>query len=1130
MNFLLPAAIVIAHAAPTEPASDRLYAEAAAHYSANELDKAAPLAGRALAQQEAALAPTDAGLIPYLELHGLILNGLRDYDAAVVSLERCLHMREAELGARHEYVAHSLMTLVPAYRSLGRRSEATATANLALSILEETGAPDLAVAQAANLVAGLQKVDGDLDGALANFERALHIIGNELGTDSHDYGIVMSNLGGLRTARGEYEAAKLLFEEVVKIMERHVEPDDISMASLLGQLGFLALETGDYPTSLEMAERNFEIIEAHFGPDHPRVAKSLANLGALHRTMGDLESAISLIERSVEINRRRLGKEHPARSHGLGGLGMAYVDLGQYEIGMRHISEALDIDRANFGDDHIEIATSLGLLAVANRRRGHYRRARPLYEQVLALREKHHGPDHPDVAQACNNLAVLLRAQGDNDGAHIYYERSLAIARKTLGPEHPIVAQYLNNSAAVLEGQGRLEEALSRHRESLAIREKVAGPPNVALAESYSSLARVFRTQGDPDAALPHYLRSMAILEDALGSNHPYIAANLNNIGLTLKELGDLGEARTHMERGLVMSTDTSGPHHPDTAVFAKDLANVLMELGERDAARSLFAQSLAAREARFDLVEVLSEREALAFGRSVRNAFNGWLRAFNRPEDAQEAWSTMLRWKGAMTRRLRARATMARSHDGEIAELRDALNRKRLALAALATSPYDSNTAAVRRETAVRLANEKEVLEREIGKQSAEWSAEHHARKATAADVCAALPQNTGLVDYFRYYDAGSTYLAFVVVAPACEVVRVEIGPAKELEKGIQEWRETLADMDSLPSRINRRGRKVAEQVWDPIAPLLGEVDRIIIIPDRSLSAVPFSALPRADGRFLLETHTVSYLTDAQDLLRHKATAGKGALIVGDVAYGNTTRSRPESQLASRAAKCRDGRYGPLEHTGAEASQVAANWAKSRHRHETVELLSGSDASENTVIAETGDKRLIHLATHGFFATENCQPYGEDSALDVIIRDPMLLSGLVLAGANEPDLADGDGILTAEEISTLDLRGIELVVLSACETGLGEVTSGEGVLGLQRGFAVAGAQQLVMSLWSVPDDSTAALMDHFYGDLLRKRRPTGAAESLRAAQLSRLEYHRAINGDSRPGEWAAFIVSGSDR
>lgn len=239
---------------------------------------------------------------------------------------------------------------------------------------------------------------------------------------------------------------------------------------------------------------------------------------------------------------------------------------------------------------------------------------------------------------------------------------------------------------------------------------------------------------------------------------------------------------------------------------------------------------------------------------------------------------------------------------------------------------------------------------------------------------------------------------------------------------------------------------------------------------------------------------------------------------MIGDVNYD--AERIPTDGIRSFLAPCNGGDFAPLPGAAVETSNLATRWGA---RRGSLSVLDGSAATELAVSAKMEGKAVVHIATHGFFATGDCR-----SALDNGVGyDPMLLSGLALAGANhapEPSSTE-DGILTASEVATLDLSSTGLVVLSACDTGLGEIRQGQGVLGLRRAFAIAGARTLVMSLWAVPDDETAHLMDAFYARHL-KRRGVPAAVALRDAQLEVLGEQRD-SGVESPYAWAAFIMAG---
>jgi len=460
---------------------------------------------------------------------------------------------------------------------------------------------------------------------------------------------------------------------------------------------------------------------------------------------------------------------------------------------------------------------------------------------------------------------------------------------------------------------------------------------------------------------------------------------------------------------------------------------------------------------------------------------------------------------------------------DGEAADVAEQLGEVRRELARIAFAEPDPLRTEDRSKRTAKLSIQREELERSLQEQSAVFRRELAAWRATPAALCDALPNGrNAIVDLLKYAYGDHRYLAFVMAAEDCTVHRVELGPAAPIDAAVRQWREVLADPQALQNRVDARGVVVQQLVWAPLADALGSASRVLVVPDGPLTGAPLGALPTGEGRYLLEDVAISYLDLANDLLEPPDASATGALIVGGADYDAEREGKTGER--ARLAPCNDGGFQALEGASAEADLVTSQWEKAR-RQGAIDRLGGAEATEDSVTEALRGKALVHIATHGFFATGRCRSMltGDGDGFD-----PMLLSGLALAGANQPPnpLAADDGILTAAELAGIDLSGTELVVLSACETGLGEVRSGEGVLGLRRAFSIAGARNLITSLWAVPDAATAELMDEMYRSILHRRRPLPAADALRKAKLALLSRQRASN-QIRPQEWAGFIVSG---
>jgi len=379
------------------------------------------------------------------------------------------------------------------------------------------------------------------------------------------------------------------------------------------------------------------------------------------------------------------------------------------------------------------------------------------------------------------------------------------------------------------------------------------------------------------------------------------------------------------------------------------------------------------------------------------------------------------------------------------------------------------------------------------------------------------------------------------------------DLGDAEAIDRSIVEFRKALADPNN--SDVRTLARALDERVMRPVRKLLGGKHNILISPDGALNLIPFAALVDEQGRYLVENYTITYLTSGRDLLRlqtRSESRGKPVVIADpafDLAIG-TGEAAEEDGEAARGRRSVDFgqlKFGPLKGTAGEASALSSMMRDAQ-------VLTGPQATE-AALKHLAGPRLLHVATHGFFLPDapDVVPtqsrglaLGSNDWLPTMTNEnPLLRSGLALAGVNRRQSGPGeDGIVTALEVAGLDLWGTKLVVLSACETGVGEARRGEGVYGLRRALALAGAESELMSLWKVHDTATRDLMIEYYKRLGAHE---GRSEALRDAQLGMLLSRHAGDSDperrglgltskpargdySHPYFWASFIPVGDWR
>jgi CHAT domain-containing protein len=462
-------------------------------------------------------------------------------------------------------------------------------------------------------------------------------------------------------------------------------------------------------------------------------------------------------------------------------------------------------------------------------------------------------------------------------------------------------------------------------------------------------------------------------------------------------------------------------------------------------------------------------------------------------------------------------------------------------------------------------LTRKREELERKLSQLSEGFSESRAEALLTPGELRSVLPEGAVLVDFHEYEVREESpsgvrtvpHLVAFVLPEKGEVSRVELGPAEAIERVIESWREGLDSGEQ-----EKPGRELRRRVWDPIAGHLEGAEVVLLSPDGALNRLPFAALPgKEPGTYLLEDRRITYVAAPRRLPAMLGASREedveSMLLVGDVEYGGVAGASRDPDARRAAGPLRETlpSFGPLPATGGEVRGIREVFGASFPEGK-VEVRTGAEATEDAVRARLGRHRWAHLATHGFFAPEGMlsaladrdrgMGHGE-SETGARGLHPGLLSGIALAGANTGPAGDGDdGILTALEVAGLDLSSLEVVVLSACETGLGEVAGGEGVRGLQRAFQIAGAGTVVTSLWNVPDRATATLMRRFYRNLWVRN--MSRVDALREAQLfvlnegggekdvvrglgiAKTGAHRDPAGRPLPRYWAGFVLSGDWR
>jgi len=960
--------------------------------------------------------------------------------------------------------------------------------------------------------------------------------------------------------QGKYAEATSVAQEALRVAEATFGPEHPGLARSLNNLAALYKEQGKYAEAEPLHQRALRMWEKALGPEHPDVALSLSNLAVLYYSQGRYAEAEPLFQRALRIREKALGPEHPDVAASLNNLAELYDDQGKYAEAEPLFQRALRIWEKALGPEHPHVATSLNNLASLYYKQGKYAEAEPLLQRALRIREKALGPEHPDVAISLNNLAELYRTQGKYAEAEPLYQRALRIWEKALGPEHPNVASSLSNLAILYYAQGKYAEAEPLFQRALRIWEKALGPEHPTVAGSLNNLAELYRSQGKYAEAEPLYQRALRIWEKALGPEHPAAAYALNNLALLYVDQGKYAEAEPLFQRALRTWEKALGPAHPEVATALNNLAALYYAQAQPEKAEPLFQRGLENLFSQFErYFPYMSEKDRLAFLDTVSSDFPAYASfcfsyGVRNPVLAGRLYDALLWRKGLVASGMAAlRSQILSSGDRQALALLDQLNAKRTLLANfLNQQPKDR---AEWKKTSEQWSREADEIDRELARTTSAWAEQKRLARATWRDVQKALAKDEAAVEIVRFpfHDGkrwtGKTYYAALVItsetttAPAL----LALGEAEKLEgEPLEEYRWRVVTRDKSDDKsVGRTGAALYNVFWKPLETALAGKKRVYLSPDGALNQVSLGVVPAENGRLLMEDRDLRLVSSTKDILRQRQGPAAGsAVLIGNPNFNlseaqqragaRALRPAKESEvllaasLGSRRSGEQRGRaLEPLPGTKAELQSIQALLGKKGWR---VEVYDGDNALEERV-KNVSRPRVLHLATHGFFFRNQefaPRPLGTDRPSGR--EDPMLRAGLYFAGANRALTGGGvtadleDGVLTAFEATALNLHGTELVVLSACGTGLGRAESGEGVFGLRRALEMAGAEAVLMSLWSVPDQETQELMGLFYEKWLAGKEKHAA---LREAQLEMRQKVKERYGEDLPFYWGAFVLVG---
>lgn len=974
---------------------------------------------------------------------------------------------------RRVLLAERLTEMAGERQSQGRYAEAERLLIRALQISKKgLGLTHPDTAMRMNILGLFYQGQGQCNRSESLYRRALSICEKAQGSVSPDKALCLHNLGTLYREQGRHAQAEPPLREAVEIWTQTLGMSHPLAVHSMNSLAYLLQDLRQYEEAETLLRRVVETLQATGSADHQLISSALFDLIMLYSAQCNNGQPRLLLAKFMSIEEQVLLLDHPDAINCLTVLAQLYMNLGQHCQAEPLLVKVLEIRRMTLGCNHPDTVIILNSLGQLYAELGQYGQAEILLRNALEIREQTLGKDHADTAISADSLGSLYLRQGLYADAEHLLNRALKIRRLALGVNHPDTASSLNALGLLYTEQYQHQKAEPLLIEALQIREQEPGAKAVEIASSANNLGLLYQMQGRYSQAEPLLLRAYGILEEMLGDDHPKIMTCLNNLASLKRDLGQYDQAEEMLLRALGNWEEILGLEHPIATICYRNLVHlyaaqhehskIIAILGQLHAAESIFLARELPRVPisrqiqflrRFDVTRRLSCLLAATYHPAATLALVSRLNRHGLPQEIERRQLEYSRLPGS-----------------------DRAQAERLAalITALASRDLDPADRAV-------LQDQRDVLERDLFSKYPEPGI----RQCTVEEVATAIPVDGILVEFERVGDL-EQYIA-LILSPEASVRIVNLGSAAELETMIDA--ALFSSSCGLPEDADQ-WQQVSNQLMGPLLSELENSRHWFISLDGALHRIPFNALPwpGEPARWLTDTVAITLLTSGRDLLDvgDPIKSEGTSVVVANPSFDHSIVASgiPESDGGGRSRDMGSlDAWDLLPGTAEEGLRVAELLDAS--------LLMESDATTIN-LQRAVHPRILHAATHGYFLPDQPDPDPEGSMRQIHDsfsplasfqgEDPMLRSGLVLAGANNPEAnPHDDGYLTALEATHLDLQGTELVTLSACDTGRGDIRTGEGVYGLQRALIVAGARSMLLSLWKVPDDATCEFMVRFY-------------------------------------------------
>lgn len=968
---------------------------------------------------------------------------------------------------------------------------------------------------------------------------ALHIFEIVLGKEHPDCATTLNDLADYNYEIGNYFEAIRLGAEALQIREKVLGKEHLDYATNLHQLAIYNSCIGNYSEAIRLVTEALQITGKVLGKENPDYAVSLNGLALYTFYIGNYSEAIRLGTDALQIQKRVLGKEHPHYAISLNNLALYNYGLGNYSEAIRFDTEAMQIQEKVLGKEHPDYAGSLSLLAKCNQRIGNYSEAIRLGTEAMQIHEKSLGIEHPTYAVSMSNLATY----NSNIGNYSEAIRLDTEALQILGKENSDYATVLHNLAVSNAYLDKYSEAIRLGTEALQITGDMLGKEHPSYAISLSCLAKYNSKIGNYSEAIRLGTDALLIQKKVLGKEHPDYALSLNNLALYNSHIGNYSEAIRLSTEALQIREKVIGKEHPDYVLSLANIADYNRQSHDyTNMSRHTNAFFVQESEMFKKQYYIMTSTEKYFFSKTAHSKHikDYAYYAPNINQLQQTNYDALLFVKDMAMGALRdIQDVIAESKDSSLVELLNTVRRNNLQLKKQLEKPVTERFLDVD-----SLSNVIEQQERELATKSSEYGDYLKNMSITHKGVMAKLKKNDIAIEFVEAILPKSDSIVYYALTLHNNYDSPHLIPLFE--------KKQLKDFTAQ--------EEISQLVWSPLANELKGVKNIYFSPSGDLYKIAVENLPPPDGNGHMSDHFNMYrLSSTRELALDRAKVdSKDAAIYGGMQYStDVVALEDNAQLYANLTRSDENLYNPyidslgvkrddrkdpykglylnpLPNAKVEATSISKTINDAHIKDFVATVYTDAAATETSFKALSGQKkRVIHVATHGFYYKEEDaekfkdimpQLQLDDRFAHRYIEDKQLTrSGLYFAGADNKrlgvEIPEGvdDGILTAQEISMLDLRGCDLVVLSACQTAQGDIGA-DGVFGLQRAFKKAGVNSILMSIDKIDDRATQLLMTEFYKNYVKG---IGKQESLKRAQ----KFLREETEYKDAKYWSSFIL-----